>query len=109
MKSSKELFERLQKDEEFAKQFADLVQSKRDSGAKNYYETLIPAASELGYELTMETVDEFLQQNYGEISEEELGKVAGGSPIIVTLLGAISIGATGGLAYITIKETSKED
>ncbi len=111
MKSAKELFERLKTDKEFAKQFNDLVQAKRASGANNYYDIMIPAAAELGYELTREALDEMIKQNSEEISEEELGTISGGFCVpvwIVTALAATSIGATGGLAYITINKVNED-
>ena len=45
MKTAKELFERLRTDEAFATEFTEALQSKRKAGAKNYYETMIPAAN----------------------------------------------------------------
>ena len=48
-------------------------------GAKSYYETIIPAAEERGYELSKEELDEIINAQETELSPEELGKVAGGT------------------------------
>ena len=79
IKTSKEFFERLEKDEEFAKEVDEALKSKRESGAKNYYETFIPVAEEKGYKVTAEDIDAVVEQASQELTEEELGKVAGGT------------------------------
>ena len=94
MKTAKELFERLKTDEAFAKEFAEALKTKREAGAKSYYETYIPAAAERGYELSKEELDEIINAQETELSPEELGKVAGGTSCIgaVTLsIGAVSL------------------
>ena len=82
MKSSKELFERLSKDEAFAKEFATAITAKREAGAANYFETVIPAAADFGYEISEEEVQAIADAQKEELSEEELGKVAGGTSCI---------------------------
>ena len=67
MRSAKELFERLKTDEAFAKEFTAAIKSKREAGAKSYYETYIPAAEERGYELTAQELDEVIR-NCSEIT-----------------------------------------
>ena len=83
MKTAKEFFERIQNDEAFAKEIAEACQAKRDAGATNYYETIIPVAEERGYEVTEENLDSIVENMSSELSEEELGKVAGGTSCIV--------------------------
>ena len=78
MKTANELFERLKTDEAFAKEFAEALKSKREAGAKNQYETIIPTAKENGYSVSEEELDEFINSQDIDLSEEELGKVAGG-------------------------------
>ena len=77
MKTSKEFFERLQTDEDFAKEVGEKLKAKVEAGEKDYKALWIPLAAEYGYELTGEELDEMCAQT--ELSEEELGKVAGGS------------------------------
>ena len=79
MKTAKEFTERLNSDEAFAKQVSEKVKAKKDAGAKDYTEALIPVAAELGYEITKEQVEAFLTKQSEAISEEELGKTAGGT------------------------------
>lgn len=96
MADTKELFEKLQNDPEFFQQFTDLIKARREAGASNYYETVIPVAAEYGYEVKPEELDAIYAVQMEELSEEELGKVSGGiscltalcvSSAFVTLLG----------------------
>lgn len=100
MKTAKELFERLKTDEAFAKEFAEALKTKREAGAKSYYETYIPAAAERGYELSKEELDEIINAQETELSPEELGKVAGGTScgwfgatVLITLVASGTITA----------------
>ena len=79
MKTAKEFIEKLQSDEAFAKQVNDGIQKKKDAGAQDYAEALIPVAAELGYEITQEQVEAFNAKRSEAIGEEELGKAAGGT------------------------------
>ena len=104
MGSSKEFFDRLANDEKFAEEISAEIKARRDSGAANYYETFIPVAEAHGYEVTQEDLDEIYDAQIAEMSEEELGKVAGGTSClpatvslwVMTILGTIvtSIGVT---------------
>lgn len=85
MKTSKEFFERLQSDEAFAKEVTDAVAAKREAGATSYYETFIPVAADLGYEITKEDLDAVNAASVAELSDEELGKVAGGTSCLTAL------------------------
>ena len=76
MKSSKEFIERLQSDEEFAKEVSLAVKEKHEAGED--HKAIIGIAADRGYELTAEEVDE-MYDNASELSEEELQKVAGGT------------------------------
>ena len=91
MKTAKELFERLKTDEAFAKEFSEALTAKREAGAKSYYETIIPAAEERGYELSKEELDEILKAQDSELSAEELGKVAGGGSCVTLAIGTIML------------------
>ena len=94
MKTAKEFMQKLTSDEAFAKQVNDAIQAKKDAGAKDYTEALLPVAAELGYEVTVEQV-EALRAKWSEvISEEELGKVAGGTSC-TTLISPISVMSSG--------------
>ena len=93
MKTSKEFFERLKADEEFTKELARKVKERIDAGEKDYKALWIPLAAEYGYELTAEELDELNDKAAAEISEEELGKIAGGTTP-VTFSAFISLTAT---------------
>lgn len=97
MKTSKEFFERIKTDEAFAKEIGEAVQAKRAAGAANYCETVIPVASEYGYEVSKEELDAIYEAQTAEMSEDELGKVAGGTSCFVltaTLLASGIIGVS---------------
>ena len=96
MKTSKEFFERLKTDEAFAKEVGEKIAAKREAGAANYYETIIPVAEELGYEVKKEELDAINEAQNSELSEEELGKVSGGGSclVLVTIASVLGITAT---------------
>ncbi len=86
MKTSKEFFENLKKDAAFAKQIQAAIEKKREAGAKTMYEAVIPVAAEAGYEVKTEDIDSLIKQYDGEISEEELGKIAGGFACVIVIM-----------------------
>lgn len=96
MKTSKEFFERLQNDEAFAKEIGEAVAAKREAGAESYYETFIPVAEERGYEISREELDAIHDAQAAAISDEELGKVAGGAScfVVVSFLTVIGVSVT---------------
>ena len=79
MKTAKELMERLQSDKEFSQEFSDRLAAKRSAGANDKYEAVIPTAAEFGYEISKEQIDNIDAVAAEEMSEEELGRVAGGT------------------------------
>jgi len=79
MKTTKEFFERLQSDETFAKEISEAYKAKVEAGEQDYKAIIIPIAAEKGYELTEDELDEIYEAKCAELTEEELGKVAGGS------------------------------
>ena len=93
MKTTKDFFERLQSDEEFAKEIGEKVKAKYDEGVTDYKELWIPLAAEYGYGLSGEELDEMYEKASGELSDEELGKVSGGATPIVacTIVSYISV------------------
>lgn len=93
MKTLKDFMERMQTDEEFAKTINEAVQARRQAGASNAYEALIPAAAEAGYEITEDELRKLQKSQAEELSEEEMGKVAGGASclaasVVISLLAA---------------------
>ena len=105
MNTSKEFFERLQNDEAFAQEVGAKVKEKMDAGETDYKALWLPIANEYGYELTEEELDERYEAAAGELSDEELGKVAGGtSPLLLFTAGAL-VGASlsGVLSYVSYK------
>ena len=99
MKTAKELFEKLKTDEAFAKAFTESLNAKREAGAKNYYETMIPAANEFGYELTAGEIDEIVNAQDTELSPDELGKVAGGASCIAVFVASAFVLSCGVVSY----------
>ena len=113
MKTSKEFFERLKSDETFAEQVRVKVQEKIEAGESDYKAIWIPAAKEYGYELTGEELDELYSQATVELSEEELGKAAGGIiPLIVLVSAASAAGLASTAAFsvaVTVATAVKKD
>ena len=85
MANTKELFERLVNDQEFATRFAEEVKAQRESGAASAYEAIAPVASTYGYEVTEEELSMIDSGTDEVISDEELGKVAGGTSCLTVL------------------------
>ena len=79
MKTAKELMERLLGDEAFAKEINDAVLAKKDANAPDYADAYVAVAAEKGYAITAEQVRRLREKQTEEISEEELGKAAGGT------------------------------
>ena len=102
MKSSKEFFERLKNDEAFSKEVAEAIIAKREAGAANYYETYIPVANERGYELSKEELDTILAASTEELTEEELGKVAGGTSCLIPAIIFVTVTSTVMTASLTV-------
>ena len=93
MKTAKEYIERMQSDKDFAAQIAEKVKAAKDAGAEDLFAAASAAAKELGYEISPEQIKEIGAQSE-DISEEELGKVAGGTsctPLGVASVVALSI------------------
>ena len=99
MKTAKEFIEKISSDEAFAKAVNEAIQAKKNAGAKDYTEALLPVAASLGYEITAEQVEEFLARQSEVISEEELGKAAGGTSCASLAAFFLGVGALGGAAY----------
>ena len=105
MKTAKELFDRLKTDEAFTKEFSEALVAKREAGAKNYYETIIPAAEERGYELSKEELDEILNAQDTELSPDELGKVAGGASCLVAVTATAILLSVGVVSYDMVNKS----
>ena len=76
MKTAKEYIEKMQSDKEFAAQMSEKAKALLAAGEKDVFAAVSKAAKELGYELSPEQVREINKRNE-DISEEELGKLAG--------------------------------
>ena len=94
MRSSKEFFERLNEDEAFFFFFFAAVQAERDAGAKDYLEAMIPAAARMGYELSEEELTKIMESYQEQLTDEELGKVAGGTSCFMSTVSITIISTT---------------
>ncbi len=99
MKTSKEFFDRLTNDESFAREVEEAIKAKREAGAQSYYETIIPVVAERGYEISGEELDDINEKQMSELSEEELGKVSGGTSCLSALTVSIFVTSLGSIAY----------
>ena len=105
MKTSKEFFEKLDNDESFAREIGAKVKAAIDAGETDYKALWIPIAAEYGYELTGEELDARYESAAAELSDEELGKVAGGTTplLVITIGGTIGASLGGVISYVTYK------
>ena len=78
MKTAKEYIERMQTDKEFGAQMQQKILAAKQAGAEDLFAAASAAAKELGYDISPEQIREFSDQGE-DISDEELGKLAGGS------------------------------
>lgn len=109
MKTSKEFFDRLKTDEAFVKEVETGLAAKREAGAANYYETFIPVAADLGYEITEKDLDDALSSASEELSEEDLGKVSGGTSCVGITVGIIlSLVTAGGVVAFGVYTAQNE-
>ena len=97
MKSSKEFFDRLRSDEEFAKEAGTKAKEKIDAGEDDYKSIWMPIAAEYGYELNEEELEEMFNEMTKDMSDEELGKAAGGT----SLASLVALGITGTISIIS--------
>ena len=109
MKTSKEFFERLLSDEEFSNEVREKVEGKARNGETDYKAIWIPVANEYGYELSGEELSEIYESATAEISDEELGKVAGGSsPLCAGAVMTVSILAFTSYVIATVVKEAKD-
>ena len=87
MKTSKEFFEKLQNDEAFAQEIGTKVKAKFDAGEKDFKEIMIAIASEYGYEVTGEELDEMIR-------DEELKRPTGEEAEAALTEAGIPLGCT---------------
>lgn len=96
MKTSREFWERLGEDTAFAEEVNKQIESR---GGDLY--SLVDIAGENGYELTKEEIDGLSKKSMEELSDEELGKVAGGTWGATLVISGFLIWATLGSIAIT--------
>ena len=85
MKTAKEYIEKMQSDKDFVAQMSEKVNAAKAAGTEDLFVAVSAAAKELGYDVSPEQVKEISNQNE-DISEEELGKVAGGTSCLLPLI-----------------------
>lgn len=94
MKTTKEFIERLGNDKDFLNKIVAKVNENPDSEHGDYKKIIIPIALEEGYDLKEDELDSLYEAQAAEMSEEELGKVAGGTtPLFVLVSSILSIGS----------------
>jgi len=83
MSKMQELFGKVSKDSALQEKFMEIVKGTVNVGEVATKEKLIAFAKEVGYDITLEEMQRFFkdlnENNKGELLEEELEKVAGGS------------------------------
>ena len=77
MKTAKEFIEKMQSDKDFTAQVKEKVKAAKDAGAEDTFAAISTVSKELGYEISPEQLKEIENQSE-DVSDEELGKVAGG-------------------------------
>lgn len=105
MQDAKTFFDRLKSDEAFAEEFSKKVSATGNTDPKDVHEAVIATAAEYGYEVTQADIDDFVGQYGEELSEDELGKVAGGTLGVLISLFVTSIvtsaSLSGAISYYT--------
>ena len=109
MKTSKEFFERLQTDNAFANEVSDKLKTKAAAGETNYKSACISLAAEYGYELTEAELDEINEKASNELSDEELGKVSGGTTPICLMIGLGTLVTAATATYVITCVRDGED
>lgn len=103
--TANEFFNRLQTDAPFASEIREKAAARHAEGTDNIYDSLIHVAAEYGYELTNDDIDKKIESASEEISEEDLGKVAGGTMCVVISLAMTLFSAAVGITiYTTIDD-----
>ena len=102
MKTAKEYIEKMRSDKDFAAQMSEKVKALQEAGEKDLFAAISKAAQELGYEISPAQVKD-INQVSEDISEEELGKLAGGAACLTAGLPdtGISVSNTGDIYAIT--------
>ena len=77
MKTAKDFIEKMQSDKDFTAQVKEKVKAAKDAGAEDTFAAISTVSKELGYEISPEQLKEIENQSE-DVSDEELGKVAGG-------------------------------
>ena len=85
MKNFGELLEDLKNDAALAGRFTEAVSKKLEAGAQNDLEAVIPTAAEFGYEVKKEELEQYYDSLSDDLSEKELGKIAGGTIVSLDL------------------------
>ena len=101
MKTLKDLMEDLN-EESFLKEFSEEVLKISEEKKIDPKDAFIALAEEKGYEIKPEDINELLEQNAELMSDEELGKVAGGATptvLAVTFFCAVFGGTTALTGY----------
>ena len=78
MKTAKEFIEKMQSDKDFTAQVKEKVKAAKDAGAEDTFAAINTVSKELSYEISPEQIKEIVASASEDISDEELGKVAGG-------------------------------
>lgn len=86
MKDLKEFLEKLNSDAGFAEEVNAACQAKKEAGAEKVEDALMSVAKDLGYEFSAEELKGSMKESLSELSEEEMGKVSGGTLDPVTLI-----------------------
>ena len=106
MKTLKDLIASLN-DESFLNEFSEDVRKLLEEKKMEPKDAFIAVAKEKGYEVRSEEIDELLEQNAELMSDEELGKVAGGAT--PTILGVSFVvlfigGSAGSASYMVTRD-----
>ncbi len=96
--TTKEFYDRVQNDPEFAEELQQKVAAQAGSGDKDPKEVIVQLASEYGYDVDTEEITRIYEDQASELNDEELGKVAGGTFAVLISLFVTSLVSSGGLS-----------
>ena len=103
MGTAKEFIERVQSDTAFVEKVNKQILALGEAGETDIFAAVCKVAGTEGYEITLDQIKEMSTRQNGELTEEELEKVAGGS--MATTLELLTVYATGALIVVSVTLT----
>jgi hypothetical protein len=99
-----ELFEKVAEDRDLQAKYVEIIQNSPKSGEAATHKKLIDFAKDVGYDITIDEMKEYLKEmaksKEGELPDSELDKAAGGSILTPGIVGTVIGGTVIGSAIL---------